>query len=345
MKKSLRETNDALSNFGKELNEAGDAAERNEKKFDLLKTTIVGIGTVAVGVGAALIAAGDESKQALNDIQAATGASTEEMAKYKTVMDNVVASNFGDGFRDVADTISLVTQQLGDLDAVEMENVTKNLYLLQDTFDMDINESLRGAEALMNEFGLSSDEAFNLMAQGAQNGLNQNQDLADQLAEYAPLYADLGLSAEDMFNAMKNGADEGAYQIDFLNDAVKEFGIRTKDGSDATKEAFTALGLDADEMSNKFAQGGDVAKEAFQEVNKALFSLDDPLQQNQIGVQLWGTKFEDMGIDAIQALTNIDGEISNTTDALGAINEVKYDSIGENISLLKKPNVSIADRW
>ncbi len=69
------------------------------------------------------------------------------------------------------------------------------------------------------------------MAQGAQKGLNQNGDLADQLAEYSVYYADLELSAEDAFNMIANGAKNGTFQVDYLNDAVKEFGIRVKDGN------------------------------------------------------------------------------------------------------------------
>ena len=51
-------------------------------------------------------------------------------------------------------------------------------------------------------------------------------------------YNDLGISAEEAFNMMANGAKNGTFQIDYLNDAVKEFGIRVKDGTadDAFKE-------------------------------------------------------------------------------------------------------------
>ncbi|WP_330578804.1 phage tail tape measure protein [[Ruminococcus] torques] len=195
-----------------------------------------------------------------------------------------------------------------------------------------MNESIRGANAMMKQFGISSEEAYNLLAQGAQKGLNQNGDLADQLAEYSVYYADMGLSAEEAFNMIANGAKNGTFQIDYLNDAVKEFGIRAKDGT--SDEAFKQLGLDVDDLKTKFAQGGEGAKEAFKTVNEALFSCDDEVQRNLLGVAMYGTKWEDLGEDAIRALVDTQGEISATNDALGTINENKYNDLGNQIEEL-----------
>ena len=162
--------------------------------------------------------------------------------------------------------------------------------------------------------------------------MNQNGDLADQLAEYSVYYADMGLSAEEAFNMIANGAKNGTFQIDYLNDAVKEFGIRAKDGT--SDEAFKQLGLDVDDLKTKFAQGGEGAKEAFKTVNEALFSCDDEVQRNLLGVAMYGTKWEDLGEDAIRALVDTQGEISATNDALGTINENKYNDLGNQIEEL-----------
>ena len=152
------------------------------------------------------------------------------------------------------------------------------------------------------------------------------------MAEYSVYYADMGLSAEEAFNMIANGAKNGTFQIDYLNDAVKEFGIRAKDGT--SDEAFKQLGLDVDDLKTKFAQGGEGAKEAFKTVNEALFSCDDEVQRNLLGVAMYGTKWEDLGEDAIRALVDTQGEISATNDALGTINENKYNDLGNQIEEL-----------
>ena len=260
-----------------------------------------------------------------------TGAADTEVEGLEETLLSIYKDNFGEDINDIALAMSAVKQQTGQT-GEELKNTTENAILMRDTFDIDVNESIRGVNAMMKQFGISSEEAYNLLAQGAQKGLNQNGDLADQLAEYSVYYADMGLSAEEAFNMIANGAKNGTFQIDYLNDAVKEFGIRAKDGT--SDEAFKQLGLDVDDLKTKFAQGGEGAKEAFKTVNEALFSCDDEVQRNLLGVAMYGTKWEDLGEDAIRALVDTQGEISATNDALGTINENKYNDLGNQIEEL-----------
>ena len=77
---------------------------------------------------------------------------------------------------------------------------------------------------------------------------------------------------------------------------MKEFGIRAKDTANSTTEGFELIGLDADKMRDKFSKGGQTARKATEETLKALFNLDDQVKQNQAGVDLFGTMWEDLGI-------------------------------------------------
>ncbi|MCM1439965.1 MAG: phage tail tape measure protein, partial [Roseburia sp.] len=295
---------------------------------------IAAIGTAAAAIGTAVVAGlgyavsqADEAKGALNDFCAATGTATEDAGQYKQVMENIYNANFGEGFEDIAAAMAEVRQQAGDLGADELEKMTTNALALRDTFDFDVAESTRAATQLMQKFGLSSDEAYNLIAQGAQNGLNKNGDLLDVINEYSNQYSQAGLSAEDMFNSIANGAATGVWSIDKMGDAFKEFSIRMNDGT--ANEYLTSLGLNADEVVGKFQKGGDSAKEAMSQVSEALKNCDDKTLQYTAGVGLMGTMWEDMGADACTSLMDVEGQISKTTDAMGKINAVKYDTFGE----------------
>lgn len=114
-----------------------------------------------------------------------------------------------------------------------------------------------------------------------------------------------------------------------MGDAFKEFSIRMNDGT--ANEYLTSLGLNADELVSKFQTGGESAKEAMGEISSALKNCDDESLQYTAGVGLMGTMWEDMGADACTALMDVEGQISRTTDAMGQINAVKYDTFGEAI--------------
>ena len=277
----------------------------------------------------------DELKESLNTLQTQTGATDEEMQGLGDSLKNIYADNYGESFDDIAVALAEVKNQT-NLTGTELERTTENALALSDTFDFEIQESTRAADMMMKQFGVTSDEAFNLIAQGAQNGLDKNGNLLDSINEYSVHFKQLGFDAEDMFNMFSNGAKAGVFDVDKLGDAVKEFGIRCKDGSNTTIEAFESLGFNADELQQKFAQGGESAQDAFQEVVTALNNCDDEVVKNTAGVNLFGTMWEDMGADAVKALTDTNGEFDKTADNLNKIKEIKYDSLENAFEGIKR---------
>lgn len=293
------------------------------------------IAGVATSVGGLAVKITDDFNGAINSLQVQTGATNEEIEGMSESLRNIYENNYGDSFEDIADSMGLIKTQT-DLSGEALENATASALMLRDVFEFDVSESTRAANQLIKEFGISAEEAYTLIAQGAQNGLNANGDMLDVINEYSVHFEQMGFSSEEMFNMLINGAESGTFSIDKLGDAVKEFGIRAQDGSKTTSEAFEILGLDAEEMQKKFAEGGEVANKAFDQVTNALINCDDRISQNTAGVNLFGTMWEDLGVDAITSLTDVNGTIDKTKSTLDDINEVKYDDIGSAIEGLKR---------
>ena len=308
------------------------------------KAVAIGAGVAAggalIGIGSSAVGAATDIDSAMNQLQASTGATAEETEKYRQVMENVYKGNYGESFGDIGEAISQVTKNLGDMDNASLQNVTESAFALRDTFGYEIPESTRAAKALMDNFGISGEEAMNLIATGAQNGLDYSGELLDSISEYSPQFEKVGFDADDMFAIFQKGAETGAFSLDKVGDAVKEFSIRAVDGSESTKRGFETIGLNADEMSKKFAAGGDSAKEAFKKTVDALAGIEDPLKQNAAGVDLFGTMWEDLGPEAVTALADIEDSAYETSDAMNEIKDVKYDDLGSQFEELKR-NIEI----
>ena len=272
----------------------------------------------------------------MNQFIASTGKGTEETERYQKVLENVYANNYGDSFEDIAQSMSEVVKQMGDMDDAALQDVTESAYALRDTFEYEIPESTRAAKAMMDNFGVSGEEAMSLIAAGAQNGLDYSGELLDSISEYSVQFAKVGLDADDMFKIFQKGAETGAWNLDKIGDAVKEMSIRVIDGSKTTKEGFESIGLNADEMADKFASGGDSAKEAFKQTIEALAGMKDPLAQNTAGVNLFGTMWEDLGPEVVTQLASIEDGAYDTADAMDQIKEVKYDDLGSMLEGLKR---------
>lgn len=286
------------------------------------------IGSAAVAVGTKSISSATDFDKAINQFSASAGVARQDLEAYEGTLKSIYANNYGESFDDIASAMSTVKQQMGELDQSSLQTITEDAFLLRDTFGYDVSESVRASKAMMDQFGISGDEAMNLIATGAQNGLDYSGELLDSISEYSVQFSKVGLGAEDMFAIMQKGAETGAFNLDKVGDAVKEMSIRVVDGSETTAEGFAAIGLDADNMAAKFAAGGDTAKEAFDETIKALAGMDDPLKQSQAGVALFGTMWEDLGPEVVTALADIQEGAYATGEELNKMKDVKYDDLG-----------------
>ena len=331
---NTQEYRERLDEANQELVEFKDKAS---EAFGVISTGVGALGAGAVAVAGYAVKLTDEFDQAFNLMQAQTGATAEEMEELEESITNIYKSNFGESMEDVAKSMATVKTQT-NLTGKELEDVTTYALLMRDTFDFEVNESIRAVNSLMDQFGITAEEAYTLIAQGAQQGLNQNGDLMDIINEYSVQFMTAGYSAENMFNMLKNGVDEGTWSVDKLGDAMKEFNIRASDGTvgEALKENAKILGLttkEAEALSEEIKWGN---TEAYDTLLAKLRDVDDYTEQYTLGVAMFGTMWEDMGEYAISALFDTQGEISKTSDALADINNIRYDDIGSALGGLKR---------
>lgn len=291
---------------------------------------VVSLGAFAVAVGIKAFNSANDLDSAVKNLAKTTGATIDETAEYKDTIIDLYNLNIGESFQDIADQMAEIRQQTG-FSGEELKNFTKHAATFGKVFDKDIKETTRAANMLMDQFGISSDEAFNLMTQGAQQGLDKNDDMLDSLNEYSVHFKKLGFSAEDMFNIYKNGAEAGAFSIDFLGDATKEFAIATQEPTKEVGEAFKSLGFDVKDMNKIFAEGGPTAKRTMGAIISELANMEDKVKANEIGVTLFGTKWEDLGPEVTTELANISGGFDKSKDSAEGLRNVDYKTFGDAV--------------
>lgn len=333
---------DAFGNVEKGVEDTGDAAL---KTGDIIKANLLSdaiskgvekLGELLKNAASRAVEVSGDMDKSVRKIASATNASAEDMEKLREIVETIYGDNFGESAEDIADSISKIKQNLGDLSDEELINITESAYALQDVFDYGVDESSRAVKAMMENFDVSAAEAYDYIARGAQNGLDYSGELLDNISEYSVQFKKMGLSASDMFTIFQNGAENGAWNLDKIGDSVKELAIRVIDGSDTSKQGFEALGFKADEMAKKFGTGGETARAAFQEVITALAAMDDPVEQNTAGINLMGTMWEDMGAQAVLALGDISDSAYDCAGALNEIKDVNYGGLPDTLENIKR---------
>lgn len=343
IKKEISQYEKALEDVGNESKDAGKGSKEladdikdaaNEAKnaeggFTVLKGALASL--LADGIKACIGGLKDLTVELITDgadayagFAAATGTATDAMGEYKDAINEVYKSNFGESLADVAEKMAKVKEVTGELDASKLEDMTKKAITLEDTFDMDMTETLRGVQSLMNHFGLTSTEAFDLIASGAQNGLNYTDELGDNVAEYAGKFAEAGYTSEEYFQLLKNGADGGAYNLDKVNDAVNEVTARLADGT--IEKGLDGFSQGTQDIFKAWQNGEATQKDVIDSIVKDIQNTTGEQEKMNLAALAFGTMAEDGGTKFIEALSPVGDTFDDVKGKADELAAVKYDT-------------------
>ena len=294
-----------------------------------------------------IIGLGIDSQKAMNTLAAKTNASKEELQEMNEAAKELYGSNFGESLEGIAETMADVRQitgQAGD----ELKNSTKSAIILADTFDMDIKESVRGADAIMYQWGLDSQEAFNLMAEGAKEGLNYTDELGDNVSEYAGNFAQAGYSAQEYFQLLKNGTDNGAYNLDKVNDAINEVTNRLADGTIENSmtridektgnlvEGTAKWSTETTGLFEKWQNGEATQKEVIDSIVNDIKTCTNEQDALTMAATAFGTMGEDSNLKFVESLSSVGNTFTDVKETMEEINNVKYDNLESAMEGIKR---------
>ena len=324
--------------ISKDLEGTAKVGEKLSKVGDVLT---LGVTTPLLAAGTALGKFAIDSENSLGMLQGQLGTTAEETERLQEIARNVYENGYGDSIEDCIADLTLLKQNVRE-SATWTDEMTQStleqISTITTLFDTNADEVTRTAQ-VMKSSGLIENisEGLDLITYGFQNGANYSGEMLDTLREYSPQFVKLGLDGSEAMQYLIQGAENGAFNLDKVGDALKELSIRVVDGSDTTKQGFEAMGLSADEMAQKFAAGGDSAQQAFQETLNGLASIDDPVQRNIAGVNLFGTMWEDLGETVILSLADVEGGLEDVEGATERAGERMNESFSTRaISLARQ---------
>lgn len=322
----------SIDEFGKEVKDA----EKVTMDFSTILQTNLANSLVNLGKDAVVNAVKSVTslETAQRQLQASTGATAGEMQQYKSVMEDLHNNNYGDDINDVAQSMALVKQYTGELDPSKLESMTENGIAMRDVFDMDLSETIRGVDGLVENMGVTSEEAFDLMARGAQNGLNKSGELADNIAEYSQLWGQAGFSAQEMFGILQNGLDSGAYNLDKVNDFVKEFGNSLADGR--IEENLQSFSGETQSLFYQWKQGKATTKDVFYSVINDISTATNKQEMLTLASNTWSALGEDNAMKVITSLNETNTAYDNVKGTMESIKDIKYDTLESRFTQLGK---------
>lgn len=204
----LRQLQTNLQTTGQRMQDMGERATNVGQQL----TT--GLSLPIAAFGAASLKTAMDSEAAQGKIQAQLGVTAEEAEKLNEISRNLWKDGFGENVDEAAAAVTLVSRNMSDIPTDQLEKTTELALTLAEVYEQDLTSTTKTANQLMNQFGLSAEEAFDLMSTGFQQGLDYSGDFLDTINEYAPQFKALGFSSSEFFSTLKAGADAGAFNLD-----------------------------------------------------------------------------------------------------------------------------------
>lgn len=306
---------EAICNLIEELKQAGDAAQdtaedvgkiaENTKGAALMQTAdqLSAVGDKIQDIGTKAIDAYSETENAVTKVNAYFGETGQAAEESANVIKSVYSDGVGESMDSVADAVLMVKKNLGDLSETDLTNLTQQAITLDELYGIDMNETLRGVNSLMQQYGLTAQEAMDYIVVGTQNGLDKTNELGDNLSEYAGKFSQAGYSASEYFQLLDNGLKNGAYNLDKVNDAINEVTTRLVDGT--IGESIGSFSTKTQELFTSWQNGGATQKQVIDSIVADIGNCTNQQEALNLAALAFGTMAEDGNLKFITSLTSV----------------------------------------
>lgn len=306
---------EAIRNLIEELKQAGDAAQdtaedvgqiaENTKGAALMQTAdqLSAVGDKIQDIGTKAMDAYSETENAVTKVNAYFGETGQAAEESANVIKSVYSDGVGESMDSVADAVLMVKKNLGDLSETDLTNLTQQAITLDELYGIDMNETLRGVNSLMQQYGLTAQEAMDYIVVGTQNGLDKTNELGDNLSEYAGKFSQAGYSASEYFQLLDNGLKNGAYNLDKVNDAINEVTTRLVDGT--IGESIGSFSTKTQELFTSWQNGGATQKQVIDSIVADIGNCTNQQEALNLAALAFGTMAEDGTLKFITSLTSV----------------------------------------
>lgn len=353
----------SLDKVDKEFDEIGEAANDSQSKISKMGEDLK--SAVQAGV---FMEAGSQLKQGFAEagekLKEVSGLALEQTSKNtkidiqldidakgeKTLKESLkTVQSYGFDGQEALDGVLRLWKLNGDATDEQKQKIADMAGAIGSVFSgLDFQEVIQESFELANSLGISQEEALGMTDALLKMGFPPEQ--LDIITEYGTQLDMAGYSAEEIQAIFAAGIDTGTWNIDNLMDGIKEGRIKMSEFGAEIPKALDPLiekaGWSREEFQ-KFGQdiaaGGELGKEALRDVAYMLGEVDDKTLQNELGVQLFGTKWEDQGVNILNTILGVDDNLKSMAESQAGVNSTVEQMKADPAVRLQEAMITLKD--
>lgn len=226
-----------------------------------------------------------------------------------------------------------LTQQFTGKSGDDLKAFRNEVQAVADSFNADFRETLIATNALSKQFGISANEALQLVKDGFLAGGDANGEFLDTLKEYPVYFKEAGISA-DQFVAIVTQTNKMGIFSDKGVDAIKEANLRLREMTTATAAALDGIGISSEQVQKDLQTGTKTTFDVIQDVSAKLAELPDNAATVGAAIaDIFGGPGEDAGLQYLRTLKDISTNMDEVKGKAGVLAQLQEEQLQSQIEL------------
>lgn len=226
-----------------------------------------------------------------------------------------------------------LTQQFTGKSGDDLKAFRNEVQAVADSFNADFRETLIATNALSKQFGISANEALQLVKDGFLAGGDANGEFLDTLKEYPAYFKEAGISA-DQFVAIVTQTNKMGIFSDKGVDAIKEANLRLREMTTATAAALDGIGISSEQVQKDLQTGTKTTFDVIQGVSAKLAELPDNAATVGAAIaDIFGGPGEDAGLQYLRTLKDISTNMDEVKGKAGVLAQLQEEQLQSQIEL------------
>lgn len=226
-----------------------------------------------------------------------------------------------------------LTQQFTGKSGDDLKAFRNEVQAVADSFNADFRETLIATNALSKQFGITANEALQLVKDGFLAGGDANGEFLDTLKEYPAYFKEAGISA-DQFVAIVTQTNKMGIFSDKGVDAIKEANLRLREMTTATAAALDGIGISSEQVQKDLQTGTKTTFDVIQDVSAKLAKLPDNAATVGAAIaDIFGGPGEDAGLQYLRTLKDISTNMDEVKGKAGVLAQLQEEQLQSQIEL------------
>lgn len=226
-----------------------------------------------------------------------------------------------------------LTQQFTGKSGDDLKAFRNEVQAVADSFNADFRETFIVINALSKQFGISANEALQLVKDGFLAGGDANGEFLDTLKEYPAYFKEAGISA-DQFVAIVTQTNKSGVFSDKGIDAIKEANLRLREMTTATAAALDGIGISSEQVQKDLQTGAKTTFDVMRDISAKLNELPDSATQVGTAIaDIFGGPGEDAGLQYLRTLKDISTNMDEVKGKAGLLGQLQEEQLQSQIEL------------